>query len=532
MTVSFTPAAERALRAAADWRNPDVSDDFDGLGPTRVLLGLLHEDECRAAQMLAAHGIDTASVCSRWPVARRDAPADDGLLRLAPALLAALRAAGRQLSEPAQPQEYATEHLLLGVALAPSEISEWLAERGLSADEVAARIDGLYGVSHEPLPVEDLTVLPMEPMGAAVSAVATPSSAALAPSLSTGDRHAALRMIDAAANRAGEALRVIEDFARMALDDRRLTSQLKQLRHDLTAALACIPMAERLACRDTLHDVGTTVSTSAEIRRESLAHVLAAGFARLEQSLRTLEEIGKLLNPTLGPTVEALRYRAYTFHKALETTRNALTRLADVRLYVLLDGRSSPEAFETLARALIEAGVDALQLRDKRLSDRELLDRARRLRDCTRGTRTLMIVNDRPDLAALAAADGVHVGQEELQVIDVRRIVGPEMLIGVSTHSLEQARQAVLDGASYLGVGPVFPSATKRFEAYPGLELVRQIAAEIRLPALAIGGIGPENVSQIVAAGLHRAAVGGAICQAADPAKVVWRLAQQLRELP
>ena len=122
----------------------------------------------------------------------------------------------------------------------------------------------------------------------------------------------------------------------------------------------------------------------------------------------------------------------------------------------------------------------------------------------TQGTRkTLFIINDRPDLAALARADGVHVGQEELSVKDARSIVGPETLVGVSTHSIEQARQAVLDGANYIGVGPTFPSGTKQFEQFPGVELLRAVAAEIRLPAFAIGGIGRAERRRGVGGRIH-----------------------------
>jgi len=126
-------------------------------------------------------------------------------------------------------------------------------------------------------------------------------------------------------------------------------------------------------------------------------------------------------------------------------------------------------------------------------------------------------MNDRPDLAALSRADGVHVGQDELSVKDARSIVGPEALVGVSTHSIEQARQAVLEGANYLGVGPTFPSDTKQFEKFPGLDLLRQVGAEIRLPAFAIGGITTENLPEVLATGMTRVAVSGAIAAAAEP---------------
>ena len=101
---------------------------------------------------------------------------------------------------------------------------------------------------------------------------------------------------------------------------------------------------------------------------------------------------------------------------------------------------------------------------------------------------------------------------------DARSIVGPEALVGVSAHSIEQARRAVLDGANYLGVGPMFPSPTKQFEAFPGLELLRAVAAEIRLPAFAIGGICRENLRDVLAAGFTRIAVSAAVTAADDPA--------------
>jgi thiamine-phosphate pyrophosphorylase len=212
---------------------------------------------------------------------------------------------------------------------------------------------------------------------------------------------------------------------------------------------------------------------------------------------------------------------------------------------VLIDGRGSEAEFAALVREFVAAGVGILQLRDKSLPVRELVERARLLVQSVRDLGAssspdqawsglaganaprrspLAIINDRPAVAAAVDADGVHVGQDDFTVKDARAVVGPRKLIGVSTHSLEQARQAVLDGANYIGVGPTFPSTTKKFDAFPGLELLRAVAAEIRLPAFAIGGINADNVADVAATGFTRVAVSGAVTSAASASTAAQRL--------
>ncbi len=327
-----------------------------------------------------------------------------------------------------------------------------------------------------------------------------------------------LRIVDAEANRASEGLRVIEDYVRFVLDDRHLTGLVKQLRHDLAAALARLETADRLAARQSEADVGATLSTAAETIRGDAAAVTAASFKRVQQALRSLEEYSKLIDGQMAEAIELLRYSAYTMERAVGITADSAARLADARLYVLLDGGADEAALARLAETLVAAGVHVLQLRDKQLADQQLLGRARRLREITAGSGTLFIMNDRADLAVLAHADGVHVGQDELSVKDARRIVGPKSLVGVSTHSIQQARQAVLDGANYIGLGPTFPSQTKSFDKFTGLELLRAVAAEIRLPAFAIGGITRENLAQVLETGIDRVAVSSALLNANDPA--------------
>jgi thiamine-phosphate pyrophosphorylase len=194
----------------------------------------------------------------------------------------------------------------------------------------------------------------------------------------------------------------------------------------------------------------------------------------------------------------------------------------------LVDGRDSAEDFDKLARAIVTAGPHMVQLRDKQLDDRELINRARQLRQLTRDSNSLCIINDRADVAAAVNADGVHLGQEDLPVKDARTIVGPRMIIGVSTHNIDQARAAVLDGANYLGAGPTFPSQSKSFDAFAGLDYLREVAAEVRLPTFAIGGITAANLTDVLATGISRVAVGAAVAAATNPASAARELLAML----
>jgi thiamine-phosphate pyrophosphorylase len=370
------------------------------------------------------------------------------------------------------------------------------------------------------------------------------------------------RILDASLNRAGEGLRVVEDYIRFVLDDPFLTAQAKSLRHDFAALAAALPASERHAARDTQRDVGTEITTPDESRRDSAWDVCAASLKRAEQSLRSLEEYGKLVDPAFARQVEPLRYRLYTLEKSIDVGRSSRERLESARLCVLVDGGRSEAEFRRLFETLTDAGVGMIQLRDKELDDRELIERARLLVSLTRPqppappgvgiadkndaekppaepeadsvtqSKILAIINDRADIAAAAHADGVHLGQEDLTVKDARAIVGTRMLVGVSTHNIEQARAAVLDGANYLGAGPTFPSRTKEFDDFAGLNYLREVAAEIRLPTFAIGGITAKNLPEVLAGGIARVAVGAAVTGADKPGCAAREILDMLNASP
>ena len=168
------------------------------------------------------------------------------------------------------------------------------------------------------------------------------------------------------------------------------------------------------------------------------------------------------------------------------------------------------------AQQVIRGGADAVQLREKELPDREVLHLARELRRMTSAAGVRLIVNDRPDLARLAHADGVHLGQEDVPPVAARKVLSAEQIIGVSTHSIEQARKAVADGADYIGVGPMYATTTKGYAQGVGPEYLRAAAEAVDVPIIAIGGITLANIPELYSAvpSFARGRVGIAVCSA------------------
>ncbi len=179
-------------------------------------------------------------------------------------------------------------------------------------------------------------------------------------------------------------------------------------------------------------------------------------------------------------------------------------------LYAIVDVEASREPVE-LARRALSAGCGMLQLRAKRLDDRSFVSLALELRTLCRERGAPFVVNDRADIARIVGADGLHLGQDDLEVADARKVVG-RMHIGVSTHSPEQARQAELDGADLVAFGPIFTTSTKENpDPVVGLEALRQMCRDASRPVVAIGGITPENAAETLGAGARYVAVISAL---------------------
>jgi thiamine-phosphate pyrophosphorylase len=355
-----------------------------------------------------------------------------------------------------------------------------------------------------------------------------------------------LRIIDANFNRAREALRVMEEYARFVLDDAALSESIKRERHDLSETVGRFsvdeapnghsegfdrseprafarpdePTASRrpqvtnaLAFhRDIEGDVGRAVAVGSEYRRASVLDVAIAAAKRLAEALRAIEEYGKMVNVVPAAAIERLRYRGYELERRLMMTARASERFGNVRVYLIVTEALCRGDWLATAEQALRGGAGCIQLREKNLPDAELLERAKRLASRCREHEALFIVNDRPDIAVLSGADGVHVGQDDLPVSAVRRLVPPTTLVGVSTHTVEQARAAAAQAPDYIAVGPMFRSSTKPRERIPGPELLRDARRITSIPLIAIGGIDSQRAEAVLDAAGGRC--GLAVCRA------------------
>jgi thiamine-phosphate pyrophosphorylase len=193
-------------------------------------------------------------------------------------------------------------------------------------------------------------------------------------------------------------------------------------------------------------------------------------------------------------------------------------RLVLPRLYVILDAALLTIPETECARQLVDAGVRLLQYRNKTASSRELLESSKRLSVELMPRGITFVVNDRADVAVLASASGIHVGQEDLGVEEAREVVGQDRLVGVSTHNRAQFEQAVASSADYIAVGPIFSTSTKlNPDPVVGTALIRQVRPLTDKPIVAIGGITLENATEVVRAGADSVAVISDILRARKP---------------
>ncbi len=310
------------------------------------------------------------------------------------------------------------------------------------------------------------------------------------------------RLLDACINRSAEGLRVLEDIARFSFDHQKMSSDIRKLRHEIRELFKGREK-ELLSSRKALDDVGIETSMKQkQDERKNLKDTVLSNFKRVEEALRSIEEILKSKGEYLaGKKMETLRFSVYCLEPEFISF---FSRKLPQGIYGILGERFSLGMTNAdTAKQMVDAGIDVLQYREK-LKDKNLkqiFKECCEIREITAAANVPFIINDYTDIAMMVGADGIHQGQDDLPIDAVRKIA-KEMMIGCSTHSPEQAAKAVADGADYIGVGPIFTTRTKDDVCDAvGLEYLEHVAATYDIPFVAIGGIKISNLREVLSRG-------------------------------
>ncbi len=340
-----------------------------------------------------------------------------------------------------------------------------------------------------------------------------------------------LRIIDANGNRVSEGLRLLEDIARLLLNDIELTKQLKSMRHAVISSLNKFGM-DALSARNAEGDIGASIELG---QRQDIPSLVTANARRAEEGLRIIEELAKL--PEISPTLSSrffqeTRFQLYSLERQLVSRVLRRQKMALLNgLYIIIDTQTLDFKGEIdAANKAICGGASIIQLRDKHYSKSKLLTIAEELQNLCAKSNVLFIINDHLDIALAANTDGLHIGQEDLPLNIARKQLPVDKIIGMSTTSVAQALDAQEEGADYIAAGSIFPTPTKDKATLIGIDGLRQIKQAISVPLVAIGGINRDNIAQVMAAGASAAAVISAALKHANIEEATRQLVKEIEQ--
>ncbi len=320
-----------------------------------------------------------------------------------------------------------------------------------------------------------------------------------------GNDNDIISIIDVNINRALEGLRVCEDITRFVFQNKKFTTKIKELRHLLLTLTSDISLSQRFTARDVQNDPTKFYNTSSEDDRTSIEDLFTTNIHRVTEAIRSLEESGKLLSLPSSKFQE-IRFSLYEIEKQVMSEYCRKFKIATMydALYAILDSQFVLQNnYAAAAQELIAGGAKIIQLRMKYANKGEILSVAHSLSALCEKNSVLFIVNDHVDIALLSNADGVHLGQHDIPIVEARRILPNHMIIGQSTHSLEELNRAFNEKPDYIAYGPLFDTHSKTGELLSGIgyKNLRVQELHISTPLVAIGGVGKKNILELIKAG-------------------------------
>ncbi len=321
------------------------------------------------------------------------------------------------------------------------------------------------------------------------------------------------QIIDANLDRAREGLRVLEDWARFGLGKEKYVKRIKNFRQ----ILGKNHLEVYKQSRNHIEDKCKGLTHQEQINRKTFNQIISSNSGRVQEALRVIEEFSRLHNRELSKIASEIRYEVYDIEIELLSfckRKNYEEILKENDLYVITDQKDN--LLEIVEEILI-AGVRIIQHRFKTGTDKENLQEAIKIKSLCKRYNSLFIINDRIDIALASNADGIHLGQDDLDLKTARRLLGYSKIIGTSANNEIDISNSLKEGCDYIGIGPVFETPTKKGKKPLGLEKIKLLTKGLNIPWFAIGGIKTNNISYLKRNGLKKVALVSQLMNSESP---------------
>ncbi len=309
---------------------------------------------------------------------------------------------------------------------------------------------------------------------------------------------------------------------RFELNNKSIAEKLKKLRHEYSFLRKMIP-SDFLEKRNTNNDIGKNYKNE-KIKRTTELEIIRSSFGRTQESMRVIEEYAKLFSSDLSIKAKNIRFQLYDLEKIVinEYEKHLLQFPDNFGLYLIM---TNPKiGYEKMAEIAVKNRIKVIQLRDKDLNDNKLLKIAKNIRKITEKTNTLFFVNDRLDITILSNADGIHVGQTDLPIKDIRKI-NNKLLIGKSTHNIKQLKNALKEQPDYIGIGPIYKTFSKKIpDPVLGLNKAKQMLKISTIPSIGIGGIKDHNLNEVLSIGFKNYSIVSYIMDSENPDRIIKKI--------
>lgn len=321
------------------------------------------------------------------------------------------------------------------------------------------------------------------------------------------------QIIDANLDRAREGLRVLEDWARFGLGENKYVRKIKNFRQ--TLGKNHLEIYKRT--RNHIEDRSKGLVHFEQFNRTTPEQVISSNAGRVQEALRVIEEFSRLHNHELSKIASEIRYEIYTIEielLSLSKRKKSEKILKENDLYVITDQKHN--LLEIIEEILI-AGVKIIQHRFKTGTDKEHLQEAIQIKNLCKRYNSLFIINDRLDIALASDADGIHLGQDDLDLKTAKKLIGYSKIVGISANNEIDISNALQGGCDYIGIGPVFETETKKDKKPIGIEKIKSLTKDLNIPWFAVGGVNSKNISYLKSNGFKKVALVSQLMNSKDP---------------